>query len=98
PMKPLAASPRRCASACTPPSPARPTSNGYFGTPPFDWRRGRYRAFRLRYSMLVIPGRAEGANLESILAGGGYGFRAPSLRSGPGLTAEGLAQLNWKPV
>ena len=29
-----------------------------------------------------------GASPESIFAGGGYGFRAPSLRSGPGMTAE----------
>jgi hypothetical protein len=34
----------------------------------------------------VIPGRAEGASPESIITGCGYGFRAPSLRSGPGMT------------
>ena len=39
-------------------------------------------------SSVVIPGRAEGASPESILTRGRYGFRAPSLRSGPGITAE----------
>jgi hypothetical protein len=34
----------------------------------------------------VIPGRAEGASPESITTDGDYGFRAPSLRSGPGMT------------
>ena len=43
----------------------------------------------------IIPGRAEGASPESIITGGGYGFRAPSLRSGPGMTSERLAQSNW---
>ncbi len=41
----------------------------------------------------VIPGRAEGASPESITTGDGYGFRAPSLRSGPGMTSERLAQI-----
>ena len=45
---------------------------------------------------VVIPGRAEGASPESIISGGGYGFRAPSLRSGPGMTTERLAQNDWK--
>src|SRR5260370_27295149 len=40
----------------------------------------------------VISGRAEGASPESITTGGDYGFRAPSLRSRPGMTAERLAQ------
>ena len=40
----------------------------------------------------VIPGRAEGASPESIITGRGYGFRAPSLRSGPGMTIEGSAR------
>jgi hypothetical protein len=35
-------------------------------------------------SSVVIPGRAQGASPESILTGGRYGFRAPSLRAGPG--------------
>ncbi len=39
--------------------------------------------------LAVIPGRAEGANPESIITGRGYGFRVPSLRSGPGMTTEG---------
>src|SRR5207253_943011 len=30
-----------------------------------------------------------GASPESIITGGGYGFRAPSLRSRPGMTADG---------
>ena len=37
---------------------------------------------------VVIPGRREAASPESIVPGGGYGFRAPSLRSGPGMTAD----------
>ena len=32
--------------------------------------------------------RAKRASPESIIRSGGYGFRAPSLRSGPGMTAE----------
>jgi hypothetical protein len=32
-------------------------------------------------SLGVIPGRAEGASPESIITSGGYGFRAPSLRT-----------------
>jgi hypothetical protein len=31
------------------------------------------------FSSLVIPGRAEGAGLESILTAGGYGFRLSPL-------------------
>jgi hypothetical protein len=34
----------------------------------------------------VIPGRREAASPESITMAGDYGFRAPSLRSGPGMT------------
>jgi glyoxylate/hydroxypyruvate reductase len=39
----------------------------------------------------VVPGRATlgGASPQSIITGGGYGFRAPSLRSGPGMTTRG---------
>jgi hypothetical protein len=40
------------------------------------------------FSSLVIPGRAEGASPQSITATGEYGFRAPSLRSGPGMTEQ----------
>ena len=36
----------------------------------------------------VIPGRREAASPESILTAGGYGFRAPSLRSVPGMTTR----------
>src|SRR5262245_18729568 len=38
---------------------------------------------------LVIPGRREATSPESITTVCEYGFRAPSLRSGPGMTAEG---------
>src|SRR6185295_14032324 len=34
----------------------------------------------------VIPGRREAASPESLIPGGGFGFRAPSLRLGPGMT------------
>jgi hypothetical protein len=34
----------------------------------------------------VIPGRREAASPESITTDSEYGFRAPSLRSGPGMT------------
>jgi uncharacterized protein (TIGR02246 family) len=37
-----------------------------------------------------------GANPESIITGLGYGFRVPSLRSGPGMTTEGLARFEKK--
>jgi hypothetical protein len=37
---------------------------------------------------VVIPGRAEGASPESIIPGSGHGFRAPSIRSGPGMTSK----------
>src|SRR6266481_3588818 len=40
-------------------------------------------------SSCVIPGRAEGASPESITTACAYGFRAPSLRSGPGMTVAG---------
>src|SRR6185503_908121 len=36
----------------------------------------------------VIPGRHEVVSSESITTNGDYGFRAPSLRSGPGMTKE----------
>jgi hypothetical protein len=35
---------------------------------------------------IVIPGRREAADPESILRSRGYGFRARSLRSRPGMT------------
>ena len=51
---------------------------------------------RLRLTA-VIPGRAtplnlsfRGAPARRLIRIGGYGFRAPSLRSGPGMTAERL--------
>ena len=43
----------------------------------------------------VIPGRREAASPESITTACGYGFRAPSLRSGPGMTR--LIVREWKP-
>src|SRR5712692_11219206 len=43
---------------------------------------------RVRALLLVIPGRREAASPESITTIGDYGFRAPSLRSGPGMTGE----------
>src|SRR3954452_8037259 len=46
---------------------------------------------RARHRSAVIPGRAEGASPESITAAHDYGFRAPSLRSGPGMTLEAAA-------
>src|SRR4051812_32182152 len=47
---------------------------------------------------MPISGKPEigGASPESILTGRGYGFRAPSLRSGPGMTAERLTQPSRK--
>jgi putative peptidoglycan lipid II flippase len=39
----------------------------------------------------VIPGRREAASPESMLSVRGYGFRAPSLRSGPGMTQQTVA-------
>jgi hypothetical protein len=42
----------------------------------------------------VIPGRREAASPESITPDFGYGFRAPSLRSGPGMTR----MLEWRPL
>ena len=47
---------------------------------------------RDRQSQLPKSAKADlgGASPESIITGSGYGFRAPSLRSGP----EGLAHLN----
>jgi hypothetical protein len=47
----------------------------------------RYHAC-LRCVSAVISGRREAASPESIITSGGYGFRAPSLRSGPGMTVE----------
>ena len=44
-----------------------------------------------RHESAVIPGRAEGASPESITTAGEYGFRAPSLRSGPGMTPAEFA-------
>src|SRR6476469_9076762 len=38
-------------------------------------------------STTVIPGRRVAAGPESITTAGDYRFRAPSLRSGPGMTA-----------
>src|SRR4051794_23567780 len=38
---------------------------------------------------LSLRGAPIGASPESIFTGGDYGFRAPSLRSGPGMTARG---------
>jgi hypothetical protein len=43
---------------------------------------------------VVIPGRREAASPESITPDCGYGFRAPSLRSGPGMTRTILPE--WK--
>src|SRR5438132_13416412 len=43
---------------------------------------------RTAHASCVIPGRREAASPESIITDSGYGFRAPSLRSGPGMTAE----------
>src|ERR1044071_315183 len=43
-------------------------------------------------SLPVMPGRAEGANPESILHSSGYGFRVRSLRERPGMTAVGDRQ------
>ena len=37
---------------------------------------------------VVIPGRREAASPESITTSWDYGFRVPSLRSGPGMTSE----------
>src|SRR3954469_1051834 len=47
---------------------------------------------------MPISGKPEigGASPESILTGRGYGLRAPSLRSGPGMTAERLTQPSRK--
>src|SRR4051794_30664390 len=41
----------------------------------------------------VIPGRREAASPGSITTAADYGFRAPSLRSGPGMTAYGMSGL-----
>src|SRR5260370_32629952 len=50
---------------------------------------GNLERFPLAWNLsAVIPGRAEGASPESITTGGDYGFRAPSLPSGPGMTAQ----------
>src|SRR5215470_9127094 len=38
----------------------------------------------------VIPGRREAASPESMTTDRGYGFRAPSLRSGPGMTERSV--------
>jgi hypothetical protein len=42
----------------------------------------------MQNAMLVIPGRRSEAKAspESILLGGGYGFRAAEQRSAPGMT------------
>jgi hypothetical protein len=43
-----------------------------------------------RHPLLSFRGAPKGASPESIIPSGGYGFRAPSLRSGPGMKAETL--------
>src|SRR5262245_23203870 len=45
-------------------------------------------AFQTGGASYVIPGRREAANPESITTASDYGFRAPSLRSGPGMTPQ----------
>jgi hypothetical protein len=52
-----------------------------------------FRSIRVNLSA-VIPGRREAASPESITPDFGYGFRAPSLRSGPGMTR----MLEWRPL
>jgi hypothetical protein len=51
------------------------------------WKRQRLVMWLKRFIPIgVIPGRREAASLESITTDRGYRFRAPSLRSGPGMT------------
>src|SRR5262245_46461877 len=53
-------------------------------------RRERVCSYRLRRPMAssVIPGRGRSPRArESLITDRGYGFRVPSLRSGPGMTA-----------
>ena len=48
---------------------------------------------------LVIPGRAEGANPESITTAAEYGFRAHALRACPGMMGwtapDGIIVPDW---
>src|SRR5262249_26978888 len=60
-----------------------------------NFRIGTLKLFpRTRNSPLSFRRAPKGASPESIFTGSGYGFRAPSLGSGPGMTMEGLMQVD----